>query len=106
MKHIKKFDIFEGKTFQGEKKPYSKKSKGVDRKIDFKETIENHIISLGLKTKEVGNDLEIHKDGEMIAQVMFRNEYVGFKKSGVKFIDEFGYNELGKIKSKITQFIK
>jgi hypothetical protein len=37
---------------------------------------------------------------------MFRDEYVGIKKQGVKFTDEFGYNELGKIKSKLSDIIK
>ena len=39
---------------------------------------------------------------------MFRDDYVGVKKQGVKFTDEFEYTEsgMGKIKSKLTEIIK
>jgi hypothetical protein len=37
---------------------------------------------------------------------MFRDDYVGVKKQGVKFTDEFEYTEFGKIKSKLTEIIK
>ena len=60
---------------------------------------------MGAKIKKVGNDFEIHH-GEHIAQVMFREDYIGVKKEGNKFPKEFKYTELGKIKSEITDIIK
>jgi hypothetical protein len=56
--------------------------------------------------KQVGNDLSVNKGEDHIIQIMFRDDYVGIKKSGTKFVDEFNYNELGKIKSEITNILK
>jgi hypothetical protein len=82
-------------------------SKDKDIKISsFQDKIESHISGLGAKIKKVGNDFEIHHDGEHIAQVMFREDYIGVKKEGNKFPKEFEYTELGKIKSEITDIIK
>lgn len=110
MKNLKNFDsfAFEGRTFKDTKKQYAKKdSNSPDKKSDFRDKVEEHVKSKGFKTKQVGNDLEIHsKEGEMLAQVMFRDEYVGVRKKGNKFVDEFEYTELGKIKSKIGEIIK
>ena len=61
---------------------------------------------LHCKIKKVGNDFEIHHEGERIAQGMFREDYIGVKKEGNKFPKEFEYTELGKIKSEITDIIK
>jgi len=72
----------------------------------FQGMIESHVYGLGAKIKQVGNDFEIHYGGEHIAQVMFREDYVGVKKEGNKFPKEFEYTELGKIKSEITDLIK
>ena len=68
--------------------------------------IKSHVYGLGAKIKQVGNDFEIHYGGEHIAQVMFREDYIGVKKEGNKFPKEFEYTELGKIKSEITDLIK
>ena len=106
MKHLQDFNLFEGKTHEATKKSHSKKAGTPDKKEEFRSKIKTHVESQYMKTKEVGNDLEVLCDGEMIAQVMFRNQFVGVKKKGVKFVDEFEYTELGKIKSKITQIIK
>jgi len=106
MKHLQGFNLFEGKTHETTKKSHSKKAGDPDKKEEFRSKIKTHVKSQDMKTKEVGNDLEVLCDGEMIAQVMFRGDYVGVKKKGVKFVDEFEYTELGKIKSKITQIIK
>lgn len=106
MKHLQGFNLFEGKTHEATKKSHSKKAGTPDKKEEFRSKIKTHVESQDMKTKEVGNDLEVLCDGEMIAQVMFRNQFVGVKKKGVKFVDEFEYTELGKIKSKITQIIK
>lgn len=110
MKNIQSFQdwgkVSEGRAFKDTKKPYQKKASDPDKKSDFREKIEDMVKSKGLKTKQVGNDIEILKDGEMVAQVMFRDDYVGVKKKGVKFVDEFEYTELGKIKSKISEIVK
>jgi len=103
MKHLKGFLLFEGKTHDVSKKIHSK---DLDKKEEFRLKIKSHVKSQGMRTKYVGNDLEVICDGDMICQVMFRDGYVGIKKSGHKFIDEFEYSELGKIKSKITEIIK
>lgn len=106
MKHLQNFDLFEGRTFKDTKKPHAKKAWDPDKKADFREKIEDHVKSQGLKTKKVGNDIEIHHDDKMIAQVMFRDSYVGVKEKGAKHTDEFEYTELGKIKSKVSEIIK
>jgi len=98
--------VSEGVTHKDTKKPFHTKASDPDKKEDFRTKINSHVKSQGLKTKQVGNDFEILHDGDMIAQVMFRDDYIGVKKKGVKFVDEFKYNELGKIKSKITEIIK
>jgi hypothetical protein len=106
MKSIKSFKEFEGVAYKDTKKEHAKKPSDPDKKEDFRTKVKSHVKSQGLTTKQVGNDLEIIKDKEVIAQVMFRDAYVGVKKVGVKFVDEFDYKALGKIKSKITQIIK
>lgn len=97
---------FEGVAYKDNKKPYAKKSWDPDKKVDFKHKIKNHVKSLDASTKEVGNDLEIICDGEMIAQVMFRDSYIGIKRPDDRFVDELKYSDLGKIRSKITSIIK
>jgi hypothetical protein len=82
-------------------------SKDKDIKISsFQDKIESHISGLGAKIKKIGNDFEIHFNDNHIAQVMFREDYIGVKKEGNKFPKEFEYTELGKIKSEITDIIK
>ena len=107
MKHIKKFDLFEeGKAFKATAQKDKKKVWDTDQKEAFRGKVESHVKSQGAKTKQVGNDLEIHCGDDHIAQVMFRDSYVGVKKEGAKFVDEFEYTEFGKIKSKLTDIIK
>ena len=78
-----------------------------DKKDSFRKKIKDIIESnKDCKTKQVGDDLEIHCCDEHIAQVMFRADYVGVKKVGNKFPKEFGYEELGKIKAEISSIIK
>ena len=111
---IMSFDDFEKKdittkvTKVKEGKAYKAvTSKDKDVKISsFQDKIESHISGLGCKIKKVGNDFEIHHEGERIAQVMFREDYIGIKKEGNKFPKEFEYTELGKIKSEITDLVK
>jgi hypothetical protein len=96
--------VKEGKAYKASKDPFDKKNE--DKKDSFRKKVEEHIKSLGAKVKEIGNDFELTLVGDKVAQIMFRDEYVGIKKQGVKFTDEFGYNELGKIKSKLSDIIK
>ena len=49
---------------------------------------------------------KVRSTGDTILQVMFRQDYIGLKKTGAKFTDEFKYDELGKIKSKIGEIVK
>ena len=78
-----------------------------DKKDSFRKKIKDVIESnKDCKTKQVGDDLEIHCCDEHIAQVMLRADYVGVKKVGNKFPKEFGYEELGKIKAEISSIIK
>jgi hypothetical protein len=78
-----------------------------DKKDSFRKKIKDIVESnKDCKTKQVGDDLEIHCCDDHIAQVMFRADYVGVKKVGNKFPKEFGYEELGKIKAEISSIIK
>ena len=78
-----------------------------DKKDSFRKKIKDVIESnKDCKTKQVGDDLEVHCCDEHIAQVMLRADYVGVKKIGNKFTKEFGYEELGKIKAEISSIIK
>lgn len=91
--------IQEGKTDKGVKE------KDLDVKLErFQDTIENFIKSHDGKVKRVGNDFEIHFDGDRIAQVMFRKDGITVKKEGSRFGKEFDFNELGKVKSEIKKF--
>jgi hypothetical protein len=78
-----------------------------DKKDSFRKKLKDIIESnKDCKTKQVGDDLEIHCCDEHVGQVMFRADYVGVKKVGNKFPKEFGYEELGKIKAEISSIIK
>ena len=87
-----------GKTDKGVKE------KDSDVKIErFQDTIKNFIKSHDCKVKQVGDDFEIHSDGEHVGQVMFRKDGITVKKQGSKFGKEFDFNELGKVKSEIKK---
>jgi hypothetical protein len=78
-----------------------------DKKDAFRKKVKDLVTSQkDCKVKQTGDDFEIHCCDEHIGQVMFRSDYVGVKKVGNKFPKEFGYEELGKIKSEITSIIK
>ena len=93
MKHLKKFnELNEGVTMK------ASKSKDSDvKKESFRDKIEDFVKSKNCKTKKVGDDFELHVDGEHVAQVMFRDDYIGVKKVGNKFPKEFKYNQLGDV---------
>jgi len=98
--------VKEGRTFQSDRNKKKDDTK-YDRKDQMRTNIESHIKSLmGAKIKRVGNDLEILDiENVRVAQIMFRDEYIGIKGSNQKFTDEFSYKDLGKIKSKITNLV-
>ena len=78
-----------------------------EKKDSFRKKVKDLVSSQeDCKVKQTGDDFEIHCSDEHIAQVMFRSDYVGVKKVGNKFPKEFGYEELGKIKSEISSIIK
>ena len=94
-------DVYEGRTEK------ASKEKDSDVKLEqFRKTISDFLKGKDCKTKKVGDDFEVHFNDEHVAQVMFRKDYVGVKKEGNKFPKEFDYNELGKIKSELTNIIK
>jgi hypothetical protein len=107
MKHINNFDSFnEGKTFKANKKGYSKEYVGEDKIGLIKDKVKDHIKSIDdVEIGYVGSDFVIKVDGEKVAEIMFRDRYVGLRKEGQKFVDELGYNELGKIKFKINAIV-
>ena len=98
MKYLK---TFEGVTMK------SSKSKDSDvKKESFRKKVEDYIKSQDCKVKQVGNDFEVHCGDEKLAQVMFRNDYMGVKKEGSKLPKEFKYNEFGKLKSELSSIMK
>ena len=102
---MKNSSISEGKAEKASKNPYGSVGKE-DKKDQLRKAVEDHIKTKECKTKKVGDDFEIHCDGDHIGQVMFRDEKITVKKKGEKFGKEFKYNELGKIKAEITSVIK
>jgi|688.fasta_scaffold83951_4 hypothetical protein len=102
--------VKEGKTHKSSKPDKKVGKEGLrltDKKENFRTEVKNLIKSHDdFNFKQVGNDLSIHKDGEHILQVMFRDDYVGVQKNGNKFPKEFEYNELGKIKKEIGDILK
>ncbi len=99
-------NIGEGKAHDVVKKQYAKKPWDPDKKHEFRTKIKNHVKSVGQKTNQVGNDLEVICGDKVVAQIMFRDDYVGVKKIDAKFADEFKYSELGDIKRSIGNIIK
>lgn len=106
MRHLITFNLFEGRTFDIVKKPFDKQPWDEDRKEGFRKKIKDHLKSQRCKTKQVGNDFEVYYGDEYIAQINFRDDYVGIKKEGNKFAKEFKYSELGKIKSELSDIVK
>lgn len=101
MKHLTTFKTFEGKIMK------ASKSKNNDvKKLEFKSKIEDILKSMkDVDFKTIGNDLEVKKEGEMIAQVMFRDDYMAFKKANNKFAKEFKYTEFGKFKKELKDIL-
>ena len=105
MKNLLSFDLFEGKAEKASKNPYGSTGKE-DKKDQLRKSVEDHIKNKECKTKQVGDDFEIHCDGDHVGQVMFRKEGITVKKVGNKFGKKFDFNELGNIKKEINRIIK
>ena len=106
MKHLNTFALFEGATEKAAKRKDKNTEINPDKIEQMRKKVKDHIKSQGCDTKQVGSDLEVHLDKEHIAQVMFRKDYIGVKKEGNKFPKELGYDELGKVKTELTDIIK
>jgi division protein CdvB (Snf7/Vps24/ESCRT-III family) len=82
----------------------STREKDLDVKMEnFREKIKDFLKSKNCTVKQVGTDFEIHRDGEHVAQVMFRRNAITVKKEGSKFGKDFNFKELGKIKSELNK---
>lgn len=99
-------DVYEGATEKAAKRKDKNLEINPDKLESMRKKIKDHVESQDCKTKKVGDDFEVHFDGEHIAQVMFRKDYIAVKKEGSKFPKEFEYTELGKIKSELSDIIK
>ena len=104
MKYLKRFN--EGATEKAAKRKDKKLDINPDKMDSMRKKVKDHVESQDCETKQVGDDLEIHLDNKHIAQVMFRKDYIGVKKVGNKFPKELGYDELGKVKTELTNIIK
>ena len=105
MKNLLSFNLFEGKAQKAVNNPYGKKTQE-DKKDQLRKAVEDHIKTKDCTIKQVGDDFEIHCDKKHIGQVMFRTDKITVKKKGEKFGEDFKYNELGKIKTEITNLTK
>ena len=93
---IKRFKQFEGAIMK------ASKSRDKAEIESVRDKVENLLKSSNKKFKQVGDDLAIIEDDKTVAEIMFRSDYIGVKKSGSKFADEFGYDEFGKVKKAIS----
>jgi hypothetical protein len=85
----------------------SVKSKDYDVKLDkFQDSVKNFLKSKDCKIKQVGDDFEVHCDGEHICQIMFRKTGIKIKSLGDKFGKEFDFTEMGKVKSELSKLLK
>lgn len=96
----------EGATEKAAKRQDKNLEVNQDKIESMRKKVKDHIKSQGCDTKLVGSDLEVHHDDKHIAQVMFRKDYIGVKKVGNKFPKELGYDELGKVKTELSDIIK
>ena len=103
--------VKEGKAYKSAR-PHRDKSIGKDgilltnKKETFRSKILDHVISQDCDADQIGNDLEIYYLDDMIAQVMFRDDYIGIRGVDEKFIKEYSYNELGVIKKHLSDIIR
>ena len=107
MKHVLSFsELNEGKTAKAAKKPFEKEVWDTDKKETFRTTIKDFLKGKDCKVKQVGDDFEVHLDGDHLAQVMFRKDLITVKKEGSKFGKDFKYTQLGEIKKELTSILK
>jgi hypothetical protein len=105
MKNLVSFNLFEGKAEKAAKNPYGNKTKE-DKKDQLRKSVEDHIKTKDCKAKQVGDDFEVHCDGEHICQIMFRKTGIKIKSLGDKFGKEFDFTEMGKVKSELSKLLK
>ena len=99
MKYLKRFN--EGRTEKA-----SKTSDSDVKLEDFRKKVKEFLKSKGCKIVQVGDDFEVHRDTEDVAQVMFRKDKMTVKKEGNKFGKDFKYNQLGDLKKELTSILK
>lgn len=93
--------IYEGRTEK------ASKEKDSDVKLeDFRTKVKDFLKGKDCKVKQVGDDFEVHFDGEHVAQVMFRKDKMTVKKEGDKFGKDFKYTQLGDVKKELTSLLK
>ena len=84
----------------------SSKERDLDVKMEnLRDNLENFIKSIDCKVKKVGDDFEIHCNGDHVGQLMFRKEGIKLKKTGEKFSKEFDFNEMGLLRKEIKKLI-
>lgn len=106
MRYLDTFKLFEGATEKAAKRKDKNIEINPDKLESMRKKVKDHVESQDCKTKQVGDDFEVHLNKDHIAQVMFRKDYIGVKKEGNKYPKEFGYDELGKVKSELSDIIK
>lgn len=84
----------------------STKEKDLDVKMEnLRDYLERFSKSIDCEFKKVGDDFEIHCNGDHVGQLMFRKEGIKLKKIGEKFSKEFSFNEMGLLKKEIKKII-
>ena len=93
--------VYEGRTEK------ASKEKDSDVKLeDFRTKVKDFLKGKDCKVKQVGDDFEVHFDGEHVAQVMFRKDKMTVKKEGAKFGKDFKFNQFGDLKKELTSLLK
>lgn len=98
--------IKEGKLFKATSKKYNKKEWDSDAVDVLKGKIESHVKSQGGKVKKNGDSFEIEYSGKILGKVIFKKDVISIQKKDSKFPKNFIQNELGKMKSEISEIIK
>jgi len=108
MKHLKNFELFEGKTEKAAKTGNKNTETKEDKTLSMRKKVTDEIKSLeDVKTKEDGkSDLSVYFKDEHVAQVMFRKDYIGVKKVGERDVSEFGYDKTGSVRGLVREIIK
>jgi uncharacterized protein YheU (UPF0270 family) len=84
----------------------STKERDLDVKMEnLRDYLERFSKSIDCEFKKVGDDFEIHCNGDHVGQLMFRKEGIKLKKTGEKFSKEFDFNEMGMLRKEIKKLI-